>query len=127
MKDLKKLRKETIQKLEEVKDNLGYDTEENYCSMINTMIDYDNEAQDNLYLYDNCQQMTEFVDDETLPYYVEYQIKTFGQDRYFYMFEGVNNVCGIYIIDEYGNLRDVNKDDFEYCIDEAINTLKEVL
>ena len=38
MKNLNKLKKETIKKLEELKDNLGYDNEENYCNMINTMI-----------------------------------------------------------------------------------------
>ncbi len=127
MKNLNKLKKETIKKLEELKDNLGYDNEENYCNMINTMIDYDNEAQDNLYLYDTTQDLVEFVDDETLEYYIDYQIKNFGKDRLFYMFNNVNNVCGLYVVDGYGNLRDVEKDDFIYCIDEAITELKESL
>lgn len=127
MKNLNKLKKETIEKLEELKDNLGYDNEENYCNMINTMIDYDNEAQDNLYLYDTTQNLVEFVDDETLEYYIDYQIKNFGKDRLFYMFNNVNNVCGLYVVDGYGNLRDVEKDDFIYCIDEAITELKESL
>ena len=95
--------------------------------MINTMIDYDNEAQDNLYLYDTTQNLVEFVDDETLEYYIDYQIKNFGKDRLFYMFNNVNNVCGLYVVDGYGNLRDVEKDDFIYCIDEAITELKESL
>lgn len=127
MENLNELKKETIKKLEEVKNNLSYDNEENYCNMINIMTDYDNEAQDNLYLYDTTQELVEFVDDESLQYYIDYQIKTFGQDRLFYMFRGVNNVCGIYVIDGYGNLRDVEWNDFEYCIDEAITTLKESL
>ena len=126
-KELKKLRKETIKKLEEVKNNLGYDMEENYCNMINTMIDYDNEAQDDLYLDDMTRELVEFVDDEILPYYVDYQVKTFGIDRYFYMFNGVNNVCGLYVVDGYGNLRDIEQSDLEYCIDEAITTLKNAL
>lgn len=127
MKNLNELKKETIKKLEEVKNNLSYDNEENYCNMINTMIDYDNEAQDNLYLYDTTQELVEFVDDETLQYYVDYQVKSFGLDRLFYMFNGVNNVCGIYVVDGYGNLRDVEWDDFKYCIDEVITKLKESL
>lgn len=125
MRNLNKLKKETIKKLEKVKNNLSYDNEENYCNMVNTMIDYDNEAQDNLYLYDTIQELVEFVDDETLEYYVDYQVKTFGKDRYFYMFSNVSNVCGIYVIDGYGNLRNVEEYDFIYCIDEAISKLKE--
>lgn len=124
-KELKKLRKATVKKLEEFKSNLNYDIEEDYRSMINIMIDYDNEAQDNLYLYDTIQELFDFVDDETLEYYIDYQIKTFGKDRYFYMFRGVNNACGVYIIDGYGNLRDVTSDDLIMCIDEAIEKLKE--
>ena len=125
--DLSKLRKETIKKLKDIKNNLSYNLEKDYTNIVNTMIDYDNEAQDNLYLYDNCQQIIDFVDDETLEYYVDYQIKTFGKDRYFYMFNQVNNVIGLYVIDGYGNLRDVEKEDLEYCIDEAIKLLNDKL
>ena len=99
MKNLNRLKKETIK---ELKDNLGYDNEENYCNMINIMIDYDNEAQDNLYLYDTTQDLVEFVDDESLEYYIDYQIKNFGKNRLFYMFNNVNNVCGLYVVDGYG-------------------------
>lgn len=119
------LKEQTIKKLEEIKNNLSYDMEENYRNMVNTIIDYDNEAQDNLYLYDTVQELIEFVDDETLEYYIDYQIKTFGKDRYFYMFNNVTNVCGIYVVDAYGNLRDIEKDDIIYCIDEIIIKLKE--
>lgn len=125
--NLNKLRKETIKKLKEVKNNFSYDMEENYCNMVNTMIDYDNEAQDDVYLYDTFREINEFVDDETLEYYVDYQIKTFGKDRYFYMFSQVNNVCGIYRIDGYGNLTDVDKEFLEYCVDEAIEQLEEAI
>ena len=125
MKNLNKLKKETIKKLEELKDNLSYNYENDYCDMVNIMIDYDNEAQDDLYLYDITQELVEFVDDETLEYYIDYQIKNFGKDRLFYMFNNVNNVCGLYVVDGYGNLRDVKQDDLIYCIDEAITKLKE--
>ena len=125
MKNLNKLKKETIKKLEELKDNLSYNYENDYCDMVNIMIDYDNEAQDDLYLYDITQELVEFVDDETLEYYIDYQIKNFGKDRLFYMFNNVNNVCGLYVVDGYGNLRDVEQNDLIYCIDEAITKLKE--
>ena len=126
-KELKELRKETIKKLEEIKNNLSYDMEKNYCDMVNAMIDYDNEAQDDLYLHDTCQERNDFVDDETLEYYVDYQIKTFGKDRYFYMFNQVNNVCGIYRIDGYGNLANVDNDTLKDCIDEAIEQLNDAI
>lgn len=71
MKNLNELKKETIKKLEEIKSNLSYDNEENYANMVNTMIDYDNEAQDSLYLYDTTQELVEFVDDEILKYLIE--------------------------------------------------------
>lgn len=126
--NLTKLRKDTIKKLKQLKENIhSWNIEENYTDIVNTLIDYDNNAQDNLYLYDNAQETTDFVDDETLPYYVDYQIKTFGIDRYFYMFNRVNNVCGLYVVDGYGNLRDIENSDLEYMIDNAITSLKEVL
>lgn len=125
MKNLNNLKKETIKKLEELKDNLSYNYENDYCDMVNIMIDYDNEAQDDLYLYDITQEIVEFVDDELLKDYVDYQITTFGYDRLFYMFNNVNNVCGLYVVDGYGNLRDVEQEDIIYCINEAITKLKE--
>lgn len=128
MKDLKKLRKETIKKLEEVKENLyNNDNETNYCNMINTMIYYDNEAQDDLYLTDRCHEMLEIVDDETLQYYLEYQFKNFGIERVPYIFASVNHSASIYKINGYGNLENVNDDDFKCCIDEAIDTLKNAI
>lgn len=126
--NLTKLRKDTIKKLQEIKDNLkSWNTQDDYTDIINTLIDYDNNANDDLYLYDNAQETTEIVDDETLPYYVDYQIKTFGIDRYFYMFNGVDDVCGLYVIDGYGNLRNMEDYDLECMIDNAITSLKEVL
>lgn len=126
--NLTRLRKDTIKKLKQLKENIhSWNIEENYTDIVNTLIDYDNEAQDNLYLYDNAQETTDFVDDETLPYYIEYQINTFGIDRYFYMFSGVNNVCGLYVVDGYGNLRNVEDYDLECIIDDAIKSLNEVL
>lgn len=128
MKNLKELRKETIKKLEEVKGNLiNQDDESNYCDMINTMIDYDNEAQDDLYLYDRCREMLDIVDDETLQYYLDYQFKNFGMERVPYIFANVNYSASIYKVNGYDNLENVNNDDFEYCIDEAIDTLKDAI
>lgn len=124
MKNLNELKKETIKKLEEVKNNLSYDNEKNYVNMINTMIDYDNEAQDDLYLYDTAQELVEFVNDEILKYLIEKNSDSLSRLRYF-----INNTDddNIYKLDGYGNLENVDIDDFEFCIDEIITKLKESL
>ena len=125
---MEKLRKETIKRLEEVKRNLyNNDNETNYCNMINTMIDYDNEAQDELYLTDRCREMLEIVDDETLQYYLDYQFKNFGMERVPCIFANVDHSASIYKINGYGNLENVNDNDLECCIDEAIDTLKDAI
>ena len=122
MKNLNKLKKETIKKLEEIKKNLSYDNEENYCNMVNTMIDYDNEAQDDLYLYDTTQELIEFVDYEILEYLINQNKDSLSRLRYF-----INDTYddSIYKLNGYGNLENVERDDFIYCIDEAISKLKE--
>lgn len=123
---MKKLKLETIKKLEELKSNFSYDMEENYKNMVNIMIDYDNEAQDDLYLYDTTLQLIEFVDEETFKYYIEYQFKEFGMCRAPYIFRSLEYSDSIYKIDAYGNLQNVDTEDFTYCIDEAIKKLSEV-
>lgn len=122
MKDLKK---ETIKKLETIKNNLNSQSdEENYCDMINTMIDYDNEAHDDLYLYDNCQEVVGWCDSEMLQYFIENQLKEYGVERIICALEDVHD-AEIYKIDVYQNVYNVNDDDFVMCIDEAIDRLKD--
>lgn len=124
MKNIKELRKETIKKLEELKNNLSYSTEENYCDMINIMIDYDNEAQDKLYLDDMRREILKVVDEELLPYYLE---SNNDPQRLFYAMMQVEYADDLYKVNAYGNLENIKPEDFELCIDEAINRLKESL
>ena len=124
MEDLKELRKETIEKLEEVKNNLSYDMQDNYTNMINTMIDYDNEAQDTLYLSDKVNETMEIVDDELLEYYLQ---QNNDPQRLFYATAGLEFADDIYKINAYGNLENVESSDFEYCIDDAIDSLKDAI
>lgn len=117
------LKKETIGKLEELKENLpnmGYDNI--YCDLWNILADYDNEAQDNLYLCDTLTEIVEFVDDEML----EYLLKDCNNDiDRLRCFIGETYSSNIYKLDGYGNLENVNDDDFIYCIDEIIERIKE--
>ena len=122
--ELNKLRKDTIKQLEDVKNNLGYDMETNYCNMINTMIDYDNEAQDRVYLSDNARDSLNILDDELLEYYLK---ENNGMERLFYATRGLEFADSIYKIDAYGNLENVYEEDFESCIDDAIESLKEAI
>lgn len=124
---MEELKKETIKKLEELKNHLSYEDKKNYTDMINIMIDYDNEAQDDLYLYDTCNELVEFVDDELLKIYVKQQLDDFGVDRIIIMLQDVNAQRGVYKIDAYGNVYNVDKEDFIYCIDECVTKLKESL
>ena len=127
MANLRQLKIKTIEKLNELKNNLSYDNEENYCNMVNIMIDYDNEAQDDLYLHDSINDNVEFLDEELLKYYIEYQFKTFGTERLFYMTQCLEYSDSLYKVNAYGNLENVEKDDFIYCIDSALDKLKESL
>lgn len=119
---MKNLIKETIKNFEELKENLTYDKEENYCNLVNIAIDYDNEAQDDLYLYDTIQELCNFVDEEILQQLIKENAKDgLSRLRYF-----INNTYDdtIYKLDGYENLENVDNSDFEYCIDECIEKLK---
>lgn len=120
---MEKLKEKTIKKFEELKERLFKNTtEENYCTLVNTAIDYDNEAQDNLYLYDTIQELVYFVDEEIMEYLIKENSTSLCRLRYF-----INDTydADIYKLDGYGNLENVSNDDFEFCIDECINKLKE--
>ena len=56
--NIEELRKETIKKLEDYKEYIDQSmVEENYANLVNIAIDYDNEAQDELYLHDTLQEL----------------------------------------------------------------------
>lgn len=118
-----RLRKETIKKLEELKESLPImDYETIYCDLINILVDYDNEAQDNLYLYDTLNDIIEFVGDEDLEYLIKGCDNDIDRLR---CFIGDTYSSNIYKLNGYGNLENVNDDDFVYCIDEIIEKIKE--
>lgn len=118
-----RLKKETIKKLEELKEKLPsmcYD--DIYCELDNILIEYDNEAQDNLYLCDALNEIGNFVDEEILPDLIKNCNDDIDRLR---CFIGYTNVASIYKLDGYGNLENVNDDDFIYCIDKIIERIKE--
>lgn len=118
-----RLKRETIKKLEDLRGELpNMDYENIYCDLWNILADYDNEAQDNLYLCDALNEIVEFVDDEIM----EYLIEACGNDiDRLRCFIGDTHSSSLYKVDRYGNLENVNDDDFIYCIDEIIERIKE--
>ena len=124
---MKELREKTIKELRKVKENLKNNCDEkNYCDMINAMIDYDNESQDNLYLYDNAMEYYNFIDDELLEQYITRELKEYGVERIRYILGDTVN-SEVYILDAYGNLENVTDEIFEDCIDQAIETLEKAI
>lgn len=122
MENIKELRKEIIKKLKDYKEYIDQSTEdENYTNLINIAIDYDNKAQDNLYLYDTIQELVNFIDEEILQQLIEINAKDgIARLRCF-----INNTYDAYIykLNGYENLENVNDWDFEYCADELIQKL----
>lgn len=123
-KELKELRKETIKKLEELQSNLGYDTEETYCDMYNIMADYDNDAQDDLYLCDKLRDNLDVLDEELVQYYFQ---NNQGLERLFYATRGIEYADSIYKVNAYGNLENITTDDFKWAIQETIDALQEAM
>ena len=123
MENLKELKKQTIKKLEELREEIpNKSNEDNYCDITNALVDYDNEAQDNLYLYDKVRNITEFIDADELDDYIKCQDWSVARLRCF-----INDTYDdtIYKFDGYGNIDNVCDDDFYFVIDEMIDYIKE--
>ncbi len=128
-KKLIQLKKDTIKKLEELKNSLSYDNATNYHDLVNILINYDNEAQDNLYLYDTIQEYYNFVDDELISYIIEEDKRNYGYydlDR-LRCFINDTRSDDIYILDGYGNLENINDEIITDCINQSIDKLKDNL
>ena len=114
-------KEELIKQLENIKNDLQYRTnEQNYCNFVNTLIDYDNEHQTNL--YDTLREFYNFIDEELLKYLIKENSDSLTRLRYF-----INNTYDddIYLLNDYGNLENVNDDTFSSAINEMIDYIKE--
>lgn len=114
-------KREFIEQLGILKNGLGYDMQENYANLWNACADYDNNHRGS-YLTDHIQEY-DFVDDEILEYIVIKEAKG-GVDRLRF-FIGDTYSDNIYRLDGYGNLANVDNSDFEYLIDDIVQTLEE--
>ena len=114
-------KREFIEQLGILKNGLGYDMQENYANLWNACADYDNNHHGS-YLTDKITDY-DFVDDEILEYIVIKEAKG-GVDRLRF-FIGDTYSDNIYRLDGYGNLANVDNSDFEYLIDDIVQTLEE--
>ena len=114
-------KREFIEQLGILKDGLGWDMEENYANLWNACADYDNNHR-GLYLTDRIQAY-DFVDDEILEYIVKEQ--SLGGVSRLRCFIGDTYDANLYRLDGYGNLANVDNSDFEYLIDDIVQSLEE--
>jgi hypothetical protein len=124
MKDLT-IYKEALNKLIEQKENIHYDFEELYSDIYNICVDIDNEnLGDDLYLTDRIREYN-FIDEELLGILIKEQ---WDVDTIIGQLIGLeSNKDNFYIMDAYGHLTEVEKSDFEYLLDELIESLEEYI
>lgn len=108
-----------IEKLNDIKEHLGYDMEENYGDIWNACADFDN-SHSYSYLTDTITGY-DFVTEDVLEYIVKENATDLSRLRCF-----INNTYDddIYMLDGYGNLRNVDNDDFKSLIDDLIEDLQ---
>ena len=116
--------KELKNKLLELKENLKNETNEgNYCNLTTLLIDFDNEDNNEYYMYDRLLEYYELVpDDELLQDVVMYQLREYGLSR-LRCFLGNTSDDDIYLVDAYGNLENVNDEKFEEIIDFLVDEI----
>ena len=114
-------KREFIEQLGILKNGLGWDMEENYANLWNACADYDNNHRGS-YLTDRIQEY-DFVDDEVLDYILVEQSKNGLSSLRCFIGDTYN--AGLYRLDGYGNLANVDNSDFEYLIDDIVQTREE--
>lgn len=114
-------KREFIEQLGILKDGLGWDMEENYANLWNACADYDNNHRGS-YLTDRIQAY-DFVDDEILEYIVKEQ--SLGGVSRLRCFIGDTYDANLYRLDGCGNLANVDNSDFEYLINDIVQSLEE--
>lgn len=119
---------EEIRRLEQLRDDIeeieiSYDYKETYNKLYNTVIDYMNETQDwHLdYLFE------EFIDYETAEEIAKRELENGGLIRLYYFLGDANLNNPIFIINGYGNLTDIDRDDLSYLKNDIIDNIYDKL
>lgn len=110
---------EFIERLKFLKEDLGYDMEINYGAIWNLCADFDNTHRDS-YTTSVIDQY-DFVTEDLLEYIVKENASDLSRLRCF-----INDTYddSIYMLDGYGNLKNVVESDFENLIDDIVSDLQ---
>lgn len=120
-------RRKTLAELDDLKENLwDNNAGKNYSQLWNLCADYDNDQNDNLYLTDIIQE-AEFVDEYLLEDYFQNVLAKDPSLARIKHFIGDTYDDEIYRFDGYGNLENVDKDDFIDVIDNVQDRLLEAI
>lgn len=112
-------RAEFIERLKYLKQDLSYDMESNYGAIWNLCSDFDNTHRDS-YTTSVIDQY-DFVTEDLLEYIVKENASDLSRLRCF-----INDTYddSIYMLDGYGNLKNVEESDFENLIDDIVSDLQ---
>lgn len=114
--------KELKEKIENF--NIGYDYEQNYCELYNAVIDYENETNNYIGL---SELFNDFVNYDFAEEIARNELDNGGLIRLYYFLGDANLNNNIFKINVYGNLEDINIDDFNYLKDELLELINDNL
>lgn len=117
MKELKEL-KEKIENIE-----VGYDYEETYTNLKNTVIDYMNDTQD----WDFNYIGEDIIDYELAEDQAKYELENGGLVRLYYFMGNANMNNELFKINGYGNLEDIDIDDLNNMKEEILDLINDKL
>lgn len=116
------------EKLIELKNKISeieitYDYEQTYCDLYNTTVDYMNETQD----FDLEYLFDDFITYELAEEYAKMELEKGGLIRLRYFLGDVDLNSGLFRVDGYGNLDDVDLNDLENLKDEILSEIERKL
>ena len=114
------IRKKLIKDLNEVKENLGVFTKDNYEKIYKILEDFDDE---NCTDYIDELHQSDFLEEDDLEYFLEKEMEG-GVDR-LRCFIGDTYSDDMYRLDGYGNLANITQGDFENLIDDLTYHIKQ--
>lgn len=114
--------KELKEKIENF--NISYDYEQNYCDLYNAVIDYENETQNFIGLSD---AFNDFVNYDLAEEIARNELDNGGLVRLYYFLGDANLNNNIFKINGYGNLEDIDIDDFNYLKEELLDIINDNL
>lgn len=120
---MEELKKETIEELEEVRDNLpSKSTKDSYNEIKKIVDNYDCESKEDLYLSDRFNELLEVVYDDDISYLISET--DMSVTNIYSLVAGLDFVDDIYKLNAYMSLENLYDDDLEYAIDDLITELE---